>query len=343
MEKKLHVQEKNTELTVQLESLLCAYMKSHSIKAAIELGIADNIHSCGQSLTAFQLAAKIPLSPSVDVSCLDRLMCLLVQIGVFAEEEKLTDENAREVSYGLTPLSKLLLRESPRSMAPLAMLSIHPLSLSSWDNLAAWFQSGDRSYPTAFKAKHGKPLRIQLKSDPFISRVFDEAMSSSSKLIMSSVVEECSEVFDGVTSLVDVGGGNGPLCQPRVLAASSPLPNDTTIAGNMFESVPPADAVFLKRILHNWDDNECVKILKLCKEAIPKLGGKVIIVDIVIKNCGDQVLNEVHLMLDLHMMVLLGGKERNEEEWKKLFVDAGFSTYKIVATVGLLYVVEVFP
>ncbi|KAF3773850.1 hypothetical protein EJ110_NYTH54128 [Nymphaea thermarum] len=96
-------------------------------------------------------------------------------------------------------------------------------------------------------------------------------------------------------------------------------------------------------VMHDWGDEDCVKILKRCKEAIPKPGGKVIVVEIVRKKWPHQVFNELQLVLDLLMMVMHNGKERNEEEWKQLFIDAGFSSYKIVTSVGIYSLIEVFP
>ncbi|KAF3786064.1 hypothetical protein EJ110_NYTH25451 [Nymphaea thermarum] len=84
-------------------------------------------------------------------------------------------------------------------------------------------------------------------------------------------------------------------------------------------------------VMHDWGDEECVKILKRCKETIPKPGGKVIVVEIVKKKWPHQVFKEPQLVLDLLMMVMYNGKERNEEEWKQLFIDSGFSSYKIAS------------
>ncbi|CAN6443512.1 unnamed protein product [Victoria cruziana] len=358
MEEGMRVQQRTMEIMAQANvgSLACSYMKSYSLKAAIELGIADIIHSHGQPLSASRLAAEIPISSSIDASCLDRLMCLLVHAGVFAEERKPT---GGEASYGLTPVSEQLVRDNPRGMLPLAMLSLHPLSVSGWENLAAWFREGREGCPTAFEAKHGEPFWIKASTDAAINKLFNEAMSSTSKMFTGDMVGRCSEVFHGVSSLVDVGGGNGTMagliadafphikCMvldlPHVVASSPPPPNVVAIGGDMFESVPPADAVLLKAIMHDWNDKECVKILMRCKEAIPEPGGKVIVVDVVRKKCADQVINEVQLMLDLHMMVMHNGKERNEEEWKKLFADAGFSSYKIVTSMGAHSLIEVLP
>lgn len=99
----------------------------------------------------------------------------------------------------------------------------------------------------------------------------------------------------------------------------------------------------MKEVLHHWDDEKCVKILKRCRESIPKPGGKVIIVDIVRTKWLHPTIDEMQLMLDLHIMVMFNGKERNEDEWKRLFVGAGFSSYKIVKTERGLSLIEVFP
>ncbi|KAK8999256.1 hypothetical protein V6N11_070432 [Hibiscus sabdariffa] len=102
--------------------------------------------------------------------------------------------------------------------------------------------------------------------------------------------------------------------------------------------------------MHDWSDEECVKILKHCKEAISrgeKEGGKVIIIDMVMmkkgKGKGKEELMETQLFIDMVMMVLMTGKERDEEEWAKLFSAAGFSGYKIIPILGLRSVIEVYP
>ncbi|KAL3509269.1 hypothetical protein ACH5RR_028670 [Cinchona calisaya] len=103
-------------------------------------------------------------------------------------------------------------------------------------------------------------------------------------------------------------------------------------------------------ILHDWSDEECVKILKNCKEAIPSKdkGGKVIIIDMVMKNQpegddSDDKAIETQLFFDMLMMVLTKGRERNEKEWAKLFFEAGFSGYKINPVFGLRSLIEIEP
>ena len=107
------------------------------------------------------------------------------------------------------------------------------------------------------------------------------------------------------------------------------------------------NANYIKQwILHDWSDEECAKILKRCREAIPSKenGGKVIIIDmIMMKNQGDYKSIETQLFFDMTMMIFAAGRERDENEWEKLFLDAGFSHYKITPILGLRSLIEVYP
>ena len=95
-------------------------------------------------------------------------------------------------------------------------------------------------------------------------------------------------------------------------------------------------------MLHDWSDEECVKILRRCRNAIPSQG-KVIIVESVFGSSPSRVMHQAQLLLDLGMMVLTKGKEREEHEWHKMFVDAGFSHYKVKPVLGVLSIIEVYP
>jgi hypothetical protein len=99
--------------------------------------------------------------------------------------------------------------------------------------------------------------------------------------------------------------------------------------------------------LHDWGDEECVIVLKNCRKAIPprEEGGKVIIMDIVIgagSSSSDLRHKEMQALFDIYMMVV-NGKERNEQEWKKIFLEAGFSDYKITPVLGVRSIIEVYP
>ncbi|WMV10600.1 hypothetical protein MTR67_003985 [Solanum verrucosum] len=114
----------------------------------------------------------------------------------------------------------------------------------------------------------------------------------------------------------------------------------------MFDKIPHANAILLKCVLHDWNDEDCVKILKKCKESIPSKeeGGKVIIIDTVLEDPkqSNEFVQAQHNM-DMLMMVLCAAKERTEKEWEKLFIEAGFNKYKIFSVLGLRSLIEIYP
>ncbi|KAG0532218.1 hypothetical protein BDA96_04G089900 [Sorghum bicolor] len=174
------------------------------------------------------------------------------------------------------------------------------------------------------------------------------------------LARRCGGTFAGVTSLVDVGGGDGTMAKaiakafPHVRCSVLELPQVVDkvpvhgtvefVAGDMMKFVPSADVVLLKFVLHNWSDEDCVKILKQSMSAIstrePK--GKVVIIDTVVTSASKQSL-EAQLLMDLCMMMLTTGEERDEKKWNKLFLDAGFSGYKISHIFGSRSLIEVYP
>lgn len=103
----------------------------------------------------------------------------------------------------------------------------------------------------------------------------------------------------------------------------------------------------LQWILHDWSDEECLELLRNCKKAINPSrdnGGKVIIIDMILDDEEQEhKAVETQLCFDIHMMVLFNGKERTEKEWAKMFIDAGFNSYKITRASGLRSLIEVFP
>ncbi|KAM3381529.1 hypothetical protein P3S68_007102 [Capsicum galapagoense] len=295
-----------------------------SLKCAIQLGIPDVIHSHSRPMG---------LSDLVDALS----------------------------GYLLTPNSCLRLKDEPLSLAPFVQIALDPSSVDQFHYLSQWFHNGDSSTP--FETAYGKPLFENAENEPKISHLFNEAMASDALLVISVVTESCKGVFEGMKSMVDVGGGTETVAKvianalpeincivfnlPHVIEGCEGSKNLSYVGGDMFKSIPSADAILLKWILHDWHDENCIKILKKCKEAIPnkKNGGKVIIIDIVILNNqkGDDKSYETQLFYDMTMMTLTSGKERSEQEWAKLFLDADFSDYSIVQNLGLRSVIVVYP
>ncbi|KAK1262499.1 Trans-resveratrol di-O-methyltransferase [Acorus gramineus] len=275
-----------------------------SLKSAVELRIPDILHAHGKPISLYDLSAKLEIPPGRTDS-LRRLMRVLVSSGCFATES--------EESYLLTPASSLLVRDKDTGASPFLLAMLDQVLLTPWQSLGVWFHSE-------------------------------------------------AQAFVGLKSLIDVGGGTGALALTIAKAFPSikctvldlshvvaDAPEGTPVnfmEGNMFEYVPPFDAVILKWILHDWNDEECVKILKQCKKAIPtkEEGGKVMIVDMVVNSKREDVkATETQLCFDVLMMVLTGGREREEHEWEKMFIDAGFSDYKVTHGSGVLSLIEVYP
>ncbi|KAK5825896.1 hypothetical protein PVK06_020773 [Gossypium arboreum] len=167
-------------------------------------------------------------------------------------------------------------------------------------------------------------------------------MKSDSQMI-NLVVKDCEPVFEGLKSLVDVGGGTGTIARviseaypqlkctvfdlPHVVANLPTTGNLNFVGGDLFQHIPSADAI-------------------LMREAIPTQGekGKVIIIDIVINVEKDEhELTEAKLFFDMLMMVEVSGRERTEQDWQKLFMAAGFCHYKLTPLFGLRSLIEVYP
>ncbi|XP_022152376.1 trans-resveratrol di-O-methyltransferase-like [Momordica charantia] len=337
------------------------YMDSMSLKCAVELGIPDIIHSHGEPMSLSNLVGALHIQP-FKAHCLGRLMSLLVHSGFFVQTH---DENEQEVKYTLTSTSRLLLRHNtPFEHISLLLLIFNKAMMASYETMSSWFRSTDERHSCAFETTNDKSVWDYVAQEPDFSNILNKAMMYDSQLIGRVVTRECRRVFKGLKSLVDVGGNRGFMAKaiaeafPHITCIVFDLPHvvdnlqQTTenlnfIAGNMFEAkIPPANAVLLKWVLHDWNDEKSIKILKNCKDAIPSRaeGGKVIIIEMVTENqIEDKESIETQLCEDVFTMSVVTGRERNESEWKNLFLAAGFSDYKIISMLGLRSLIEVYP
>ncbi|KAI3834588.1 hypothetical protein MKW92_047266 [Papaver armeniacum] len=310
---------------------ICAFISSMSLKCVVELGIPDIIHKHGKPITLVELAEALSLPPS-RTEAVYRLMRLLVNSGIFATQK--IGENQEEEGYALTPSSSFLTTDTEYTLAPFVVNLLNPAQVKPGHIFSEWYRG---TALTSFEA------------DQDLAQLW----------VMTSIVKEYKEVLENLKSLVDVGGVTGTCARviadafhhlkcivldlPTLIANIPGTDNLEFIGGNMFESIPLADAVLLKNTLHNWGDEEGLMILKSCRKAITT---KVIIIDIVVKEGKKQENDEfskTQLYFDMLMMSTHNGKERTEKEWKKLFVDAGFTHYKITSLIGFSSLIEVFP
>ncbi|CAK8537930.1 unnamed protein product [Lathyrus sativus] len=329
------------------------FIKSISLKCVVDLGIPDIIHNYGKPMPLSKLISSLPIHPSKK-PYIYRLMRIMTHSGFFAQQN--VTENELETEYMLTDASRLLLKDNPMNVTPFVHMMLSPIMTNPWHQMSTWFRNEDSS---VFEMTNGRQFWDYVAHEPIINGLFNESMACDSRLVSDLLIENGKEVLCGLESLVDVGGGTGTI--GRALAKSFPqlecivfdLPhvvdglqgseNLKYVGGDMFQKIPQANAVLLKWILHDWNDEECVKILKNCKDAIVKNDkeGKVIIIDMVMEEEKETI--ETQLLFDMVMMVFFSGKERTKKEWAKLFSSAGFSDYKITPVLGLRSVIEIYP
>ncbi|KAL0399787.1 UNVERIFIED_CONTAM: putative O-methyltransferase 3 [Sesamum radiatum] len=335
------------------------FINSMSLKCAIELGIPDTIHKHGKPMTLARLINALDISKAKS-RFVYRLMRILVHSEFFVKV-KISDDDEGDDGYWLTPASRLLLRDEPLSIRPFIQVVMDPILVKPWDCMSEWLANDH--HITVFEMVHGTTFWGNAERVPRLGHLFNEAMACDSELVNRVVLRNAKQVFEGFGSLVDVGGGTGATAKavadafpdmrcivldlPHVVAGLEGTKNLTYVGGDMLEAVPQADVVLLKWILHDWNDENCVKILKKCKDTIgssKNKAGKLVVIDMVLNSSrGDEKAMEDQLFYDMAMMVYLNGRERTEEEWAKLFTDAGFNSYKIALELGVRSLIEVFP
>ncbi|KAJ3695248.1 hypothetical protein LUZ60_000625 [Juncus effusus] len=341
----------------ELYSQIFSFYKSMSIKCAVELGIPDAIHKYGRPMSLSELLTALSL-PQNKNPHLHRLLRVLTHTGFFREQ---LISGSDEVAYHLTPLSKLVISKSGLfNLSPFVGIELDYALVKPSLYLSNWFMQED-GHVGPFEMTHGCDLWQMTSQDSKLNQLVNDGMACDSHLLMDVIVKKYGYVFQGIDSLVDVGGGTGTTATaisknfPHVKCTVLDLPQVVEnlqkdgivkfIPGDMFSYVPPANAVLIKWTLHDWSDEECITILQKCKEAIPtkEEGGKVIIVDMVVGFSSDMASKELQLLFDLLMMTAVTGKERDETEWATIFEEAGFSSYKIFQISGIRSIIEVYP
>ncbi|GLJ31835.1 hypothetical protein SUGI_0640580 [Cryptomeria japonica] len=350
---------------LKLYDIMLGAAKPMALRAAVLLNIPDIIAEASGSLTLEEIAASISASTDSPphIEYLFRLLRFLASQEVFIEIPH--QEDFRQTKYGLTGLSKLLVKEtrkggvSVQNYVPYLLAFNNDSTLKGWLHLHESVLEGRGAFDKAF----GMSFWDYVAKNPETNKTFNEAMSCDSRAVMSSVVKIYEEGFKKINSLVDVGGGLGSALSnivenykhirginfdlPHVIASAPPVAGVQHVSGNMFEHIPSADAILMKWVLHDWNDDDCVRVLKRCYEAIPK-NGKVIIVDALIvegkreEDNKEELQRGVGLEFDMGMMLFCtGGKERSEMEFKQIISKAGFKSYTIFKLPSIQTIIEV--
>uniref|UniRef100_M1AVK3 O-methyltransferase n=1 Tax=Solanum tuberosum TaxID=4113 RepID=M1AVK3_SOLTU len=235
------------------------YINSMSLKCAIQLEIPDIIHSHGRPMNLSDLVEALPINNNNKAKthdCVYRLMRILVHSGFFIQ--------LAEEGYLLTPTSRLLLKDEPMSMIPLLKFDLDPNLMDPWHSLSKWFNNvSDDSNTTPYATAHGMPLFKYAENEPRLNHLFNEGMASDSRLVMTVLIQNGKGIiFEGLKSLVDVGGGTGTVAKaiadafpqinctvfdlPHVIEGLEGSKNLSFVGGDMFNSIPSANAILLK-------------------------------------------------------------------------------------------------
>lgn len=243
----------NEEIQAQMDiwKYVFGFTEMAVVKCAIELGIADVLESHHGPVTLDHLSSSLGCSPSA----LYRIMRFLTNRGIFKQVGA-----GAGAGYSQTPLSRLLTRNGEKSMAALVLLESSPVMLEPWHGLRARVLANGSP---AFEAAHGDDVWRYAERNPSHSKLINDAMACDARLAVSAIIEGCPEVFrsEGIRSLVDVGGGDGTTLEnlvkacPWIRGINFDLPHVVSVAprrfgvehvgGDMFKSVPKADAAFL--------------------------------------------------------------------------------------------------
>jgi O-methyltransferase domain/Dimerisation domain len=238
-------------------NLTFGFLKSMSLKCALELGIPDAISNNGQAMSLRQLHGALSLAPS-KIPHLRRLMRSLTHFGFFVEKSV---DVCNEPVYDLTAQSRLLIRkDESNNLLPFVRSHLDSILVKPSLYVGDWFMQEEKKVP--FELAHDCTIWDLASQDPIINKMFNDAMMSSSCLFTNVIVKHGGDIFEGVGSLVDVGGGRGALAEviaknfPHIKCTVLDLPHVIRccptdgrvqfVSGDMFNCIPPADVVLLK-------------------------------------------------------------------------------------------------
>ena len=330
------------------ETALYQMIRGHGVTqliyVAAKLGIADLLGNGARSVDT--LATSAGAHPR----SLYRVLRALASLGIFAERDGRRFE--------LTPLAEPLRSGVPGSLRNSAIMTGEEWFWRPYGQLLHSVRTGE----TAFNHVFGMGLFDYLESNSEAAKIFNNSMTGSTKNYADSVVSAYD--FSGITTIVDVGGGHGSFLaailkaepsmrgvlfeQPSaldgargLLEAEGVADRCELIAGDFFQSVPDdADAYILKWIIHDWDDDEAIGILRNCRRAMAP-AGRLLLVEREAPPPGES--SSGTLLGDITMMVIPGGLERTRGEYGALFESAGFRLSRVVPTESELSIFEGAP
>ena len=329
----------DTSTHQQLDQMITGYWISQAIYAAAKFSIADHLNDGPKSVEELATAS------STNPDALYRLLRALASVGIFAEGES--------CRFSLTPLAEPLRSDVPGSKRALALMSGDE-QFQTWAQIDYSIRTGKIAFDKVF----GKPIFDYLGEHPDKARIFDAAMVGIHGRESSAILDAYD--LSGIGVIADIGGGNGSQITevlkkypqmngvlfdlPHVIErakeriqASGLQDRCRLVPGSFFDAVPEgADAYVLRHIIHDWDEDKCLAILRSCHRAMSP-NSKLLVIESVIPPGNEPFHGK---FLDLVMLLIPGGKERTQEEYRHLFVQAGFEVTQIVPTGTEVSIIE---
>ncbi|MGK5628731.1 methyltransferase [Streptomyces sp. URMC 123] len=322
----------------QLAERSMGFLHTAALHAAARFDIADHLATGPRS------AAELAQLCGARAGHLERLLRFLASTGVFHE-----DAGGR---FHLTPLAEPLRSDAPYSLRDGVVTMGEELF---WRPVARLHEAV-RTGETVFDEVFGASFFGHLARNPEQGAAFNRGMASFSAADNDTIASHYD--FPEGATVVDVGGGRGGLL--RAILARNPGVSGIlydqesvvrqhlldgpelegrwrTEAGSFFDSVPAgADIYILKAVLHDWTDEECVRILRAVRHGMAE-GSRLLVVEAVLPED-----NEPHRgwALDLLMMVLLNGKERTPQEFQGLYTEAGLKVTRVLPTPVYVSMIE---
>jgi len=317
---------------MQMVQFIINFWTSRAVYVVAKLGLADLLKSGPK--TADELAqATDTHAPS-----LFRVLRALASIGIFNKD---SDDR-----FALTPLSETLVTDAPGSMRWFLVSELGQEHYPAWGNFMHSVKTGEIAFDNFF----GMDVWEYFSKHPEDAAVFNNSMSANTAAVNEAITSLYD--FSQFNKVVDVGGGHGGLItsivqkNPRVRGvlfdapqviegAHSKLENAgvadrcDAVAGDFFKAVPEGgDAYIMKWIIHDWEDEKAIAILKNCRKHLGP-NGRLIIVDCVVPENDEPDFSKT---FDLNMMVMTGGKERTKREFEELLAAAGLKLLRVIPT-----------
>lgn len=330
-------------LHVQVIQMATAYWVSRAVYVAAQLGIADLLNDGARH------AEELAAATGTYAPALHRVLRSLASVGLFR-----TDERGH---FSLTPLGAALRSDAPGAARSTVIALSGGWCWAAWGEALHSVQTGETGVQKAL----GMSEYEFLEQHPEEASHFNAAMIGFHGEEPAAIVDAYD--FSGFRKVVDVGGGSGNLLgtilqanpslrgvlqdRPQVvpdaernLEAAGVADRCGVVGGDFLEAVPDGgDLYIVSHCIHNWDESSCVRILESCRRAMAP-GGRLVIVEAVV-SAGDEP--DPAKILDLAMLLIPGGVERSEDEYRALLKKAGFRLTRVVPTRTSASIIEAIP